>query len=359
MVTKRNFPIEKSLISPKATIKEGLALLAESPFQIIFTANSPTEIIGCITDGDIRRGFLSGESLNSSLERVARKGFLSAKQGASSKKVYEILRKHGIRQVPILSEDGRLVDIKTLEDFLVDHKLDIPAVIMAGGKGKRLLPFTETVPKPLLKVGDKTIIETLITNLKLKGITEFFVSVNYLAEQVIEHLGDGSRFGVTINYIREDESLGTAGSLFYLKDKINTEFIVINGDVITTLDLDLFSQFHREHNSIATLCAKIFNIKLPYGVVNLSKNKSVLNIEEKPNLSFTINSGIYYFSPKVFDFIKSKQVLDMPEFFTRLVQEGMSVKCFESTDPWIDIGTHEEFEKAKKYLEYLTTFSEG
>lgn len=356
MVKKAEFPIEKSLVSPKATVKEALQRIAESPYQVIFTANHPNELIGCITDGDIRRAFLRGENLDSTLDKIHRPNFKFVKYGTSNKKIFETLRKHGLRQMPVIAEDGRLVDIKVLEDFIVNDKVNIPVVIMAGGKGKRLLPFTETKPKPLLTIGDKTIIETLILSLKSKGAREFYVTVNYLADQIKDKLGDGSELGVTIQYVEEPEALGTAGSLYLLKNKIDTDFIVVNGDVIATLDLGVFSQFHREHNAIVSLCAKIFNLKLPYGVVSSSNQKKVISIEEKPSLSYKINSGIYLLNPQVFQHVPDRQSLDMPTLLNTLIEKNQSVMCYESPEPWIDIGTHEEFERAKKYLEYLTSF---
>lgn len=348
--------LQKLLIAPNSTIKDALEILTLTKQLIVFTMDETGRVTGCITDGDIRRGFLRGETLTSPVDRVSRKQFISAKKSTPKSKILQILRKNGIRQIPILDDEGRMTDLKILDDFILDGApLNTPAVIMAGGKGTRLLPFTETVPKPLLRVGDKTIIETLISNFHAKGVNDFYITVNYLADQIIGHLGNGERFGCHIEYVHETKALGTAGSLALLREKLDTDFIVINGDVLATTDLNLLTQFHAEHKAAATVCAKIFSIRLPYGVVNIDNGSGVKSIEEKPSYSFTVNSGIYCLSPEVFEFIENDALLDMPTLLNRMIEAKKSVKCFQSTEPWIDVGSHDEFQRAQKYFEHLTT----
>jgi dTDP-glucose pyrophosphorylase/CBS domain-containing protein len=354
MVLKKKKKIKTAelLISPNASIKEALEVLSKTPYQIIFTSEDNKRVISCITDGDIRRAFLSGHNLDSIVEKIGRKNFISATSASSSAEMMALLRKNGIRQLPILDKSGELLDVVVLEDLLEPSEFDYPVVIMAGGRGSRLMPFTETMPKPLLQIGDKPIIEHLISNLSQKGVKNFFVSVNYLAEKIMDHLGDGSKFNAKIEYINETKPLGTAGPLSLLRNKLDRDFMVFNGDVLAPIDLNLFAKFHQEHESIATVCAKIFTTKVPYGVLRTEENK-LLRIEEKPEISFTVSSGIYFFSKQIFSFLNADEPMDMPQLLEAVIKSGKPVHCFQSAEPWIDVGSPTDFERAQKYLKYL------
>lgn len=344
---------QEILISPHATLKEAVELLNISDYQIIFMANEKKQIIGCVTDGDMRRGFLRGETFDSVVDKVARKSFTSVKLGTSPGEILALMKKNGVRQIPILDDQDHLVEVMVLEDFLPGiRSFSFPAVIMAGGRGTRLLPHTQALPKPLLQIGGRPVIERLIMGLQTKGVNEFYVTVNYMAEKIIDFLGDGAKYGCKIHYTHENKPMGTAGSLSLLKGKIQTPFLVMNGDLLATVDLDLLAQFHEEHGALATVCGKYFTLKLSYGVVERSGH-DVKVINEKPDISFLVNSGIYMFSPVVLDWIEDDQYLDMPSLITKLIESGKQVKCFQSTEPWMDIGSPVDFENAQKYGEYL------
>lgn len=346
----------KNAILPiTATIRQAVESLNQpGTFQVVFTVDSANRVVGCVTDGDIRRAFLRGCQLDSSLEKIARKSFTSSNKSATPAEILTLMKKNGVRQVPILDDDGRLLDIRILDEFVSEQFVtDYPVVIMAGGKGSRLYPHTKETPKPLLKVGERPIIEQLVMNFQAKGVREFYVTVNHFADQIVSFLGDGSRYGCEIKYVRETTPLGTAGSLSLLKEQISKDFLVINGDVLSTVDFKLLTQFHRENGAVATACGKVLTLSIPFGVLSV-QGPDLKGIEEKPDFSFTVNSGIYVFAPEVFGFIEENQFLDMPSLLERLIAAGKAVKCFQSIEPWIDIGSHEDFERAHKYFQYLT-----
>ena len=342
------------LLRDTACILEALQKIdsADNFGRVVFVVNAENRVVGSITDGDIRRALLRGESLSSPVTHAVQKDFVSVLLGLSAAEIQKKMRRAGIRQIPILDYQGQLVDVKMLEE-IQNSNVNFPVVIMAGGRGSRLLPYTENLPKPLLKVGGQTIVDRLITSFRKQGVQKFYVSINYLADQIVEHLGDGRELDCQIEYIRESKPLGTAGSLSLLRDKLKSEFLVINGDVLSTVDLAMLQNFHREHKGLATICAKVFTMRVPYGVVKI-KNYNMLEIDEKPELSFSVNAGIYFLSPKVLSNVADDQYLDMTTLVSSLISDGLPVKCFQSGEPWMDIGSPVDFQKAEKYLEHFT-----
>lgn len=350
--------ISKMTIPLGATVKDALERLNETGRGVVFLVDDQNKVIGSITDGDVRRTLLRGEPITALAEKAARRNFTWSSPETPASEILTLMNTRGIRQVPVLDAQMKLIRVHFLEDFVQGKEKNstgFPAVIMAGGRGVRLRPFTDTIPKPLLKVGDTALIERIIIDLRNQGVEDFFITVNYLADQIKNHLGNGDKFGCKIQYIHEQDNnpLGTAGSLSLLRQKINTNFLVINGDVLSTLDLQMFSTFHKEHQAIATVCAKIFTVNIPYGVVNVVTN-NLVRIDEKPDFSMMINAGIYFFSSDVLQHIKDNEALDMPELLRRLVDMKYKVTCFQSSEPWIDIGSHADFERVQKNIEYLS-----
>ncbi len=337
------------LIPPTATIEDALRRLVVTVQQVLFVVDEESRVTGCITDGDIRRALLRGETIHSKVDKVARTTFIFAGPETHQKKIFEMMKKNGVRQVPVLDKGRRLLKVYTIDSFLKENYVfNSPVVIMAGGRGSRLMPYTETIPKPMLNVGGQPVIERLIMSLREKGVDHFFVSVNYLAEKIIDFLGDGSKYNCKFEYILEDTPLGTAGSLSMLKGRIDEPFLVVNGDILVNIDLNLLAEFHRVHKSVVTACAKYFTLKVPYGVFEM-KGHDVAGISEKPEIPFLVNSGIYFFSPKIFSYLENKKMpLDMPALISDLISRGESVKCFQSPEPWIDIGSIADFENAQK-----------
>ena len=221
---------DEFVLESGATVRKALEVLEKNSTKVVFICSSANgQVIGSVTDGDIRRAMLRGESLDSPVERVSNRAFISTCEDSTQEEILALIREHGIRQIPILDRKGRLISVRTLEQFVTPANLSLPAVIMAGGKGTRLYPLTKDTPKPLLKIGDLSIIERLVLNLKSQGINRFHISVNHLAEQIVNKLGDGSKMACEIQYVRELMPLGTAGSLSLLRLFFNEDFLVING----------------------------------------------------------------------------------------------------------------------------------
>lgn len=219
----------------------------------------------------------------------------------------------------------------------------------------RLRPLTEHLPKPMLPVGDRPLLEVIIRNFLEQGFGRFTISVNYLADVIRSHFGDGSALGVEIDYIDENERMGTGGALSLMKEWPETPFVVMNGDLLTTLSFDQMLRFHMESNSSATMGAREFNMQVPYGVIQ-AEGTRLVGIEEKPNQSFYVNAGIYILSPLVAEFIKPGEPLDMPELFLRVMRKGDIASVYPIRDYWMDIGRVEDLERAR--VEFATVFSQ-
>ena len=226
---------------------------------------------------------------------------------------------------------------------------------MAGGLGKRLRPLTENCPKPLLKVGTRPLLETTVMRLKECGFSNIFISVNYMAEKVVDHFGDGHRFGVKIHYLYEDEPLGTAGSLSKIpKEHVNLPLLVMNGDLLTKVNFTDILNFHDAQNSIATMCVRQYSFEVPYGVVKLDRS-TISRIDEKPVNTFFVNAGIYVLNPSILQMIPDNRVLDMPSLFNELMSKGDNISAFPIHEYWLDIGKKEDFSRANN--EYPRVFA--
>ena len=276
-------------LSPTTQALEAMRIIDRGAAQIALVVDEQERLIGTLTDGDIRRGLLHGETLDAPVERLMNRNFRSVRSTEDQGLVYQMMRQEVLRQIPVLDTCGRVVKLLLLQELLNPHQLTNAVVIMAGGKGTRLRPHTENCPKPMLTVGDKPMLEILLEQCIASGFRDFYFSVNYLKEQIIDYFADGNRWGVSINYLIENEPLGTAGSLQLLPDFLKDPFLVLNGDVLTCLDISQILQFHIEHNAQATLCVRQHEFTLPFGVVQ----PTVLNcLVLRRNLPFVIRSTL-------------------------------------------------------------------
>jgi NDP-sugar pyrophosphorylase family protein len=255
------------------------------------------------------------------------------------------MRSKQISQLPIVDEENRIVSLETISDLLMKNKKDNFVVLMAGGMGKRLSPMTDSLPKPLLKVGNKPILEIILDNFISHGFQNFYVSVNYKAELIKNHFQDGSKYGVNIQYIEEDQVLGTAGALKLLKEHTDLPIIVMNGDLLTNVSFTNLLEFHKDQNAIATMCVREFDLQVPYGVVCL-ENDQIKTIDEKPSHKFFINAGIYVLNPEIRSMIPNSQQFDMPQLFNSLRTENYKTIAFPIREYWLDIGKKDDFDKA-------------
>jgi len=227
------------------------------------------------------------------------------------------------------------------------------AVILAGGKGTRLRPYTIALPKPLMPVGDMPILEIIVRQLKLNGIEEVILAVGHLAELIMAYFGDGSRFGVRIRYSREREPLGTAGPLSLLRDDLKDTFLVMNGDILTTLSYRKLVEYHKKSGAVATIALKRRDVYIDFGVVKLNEMSEIVDYVEKPVLNYLVSMGVYVFEPKVLDYIPDGKKFDFPDLVKRLIEAGEKVKGYVYDGYWLDIGRPEDYERANAEIDKI------
>ncbi len=336
-----------------STIKEVLQIIDKGALRIAVVQNDKNEVIGTITDGDIRRGLLNGLSLDATIETIYNKNPITCNQNKSEQEMVTQAIKNRVYQIPIVDDENKLIDIKDIANMLDAVKRPNKVILMAGGLGTRLQPLTNDIPKPLLKVGSTPILETIIRNFSKNGFKDIIISVNYKSEMIKDYFGDGSKFGVTISYIDENKRMGTAGALSLLQDKPNESFFVMNGDLLTNVDFSKLLDFHSLGNADATMAVREYDFQVPYGVVQ-TKGDKVIDIVEKPIHKFFVNAGIYLLSPKVLEYIPKDEFYDMPSLFEKLIEENRVTLSFPIHEYWLDIGRISDFEKAN--IEYSKVF---
>lgn len=334
------------LVSPDTTIKDAIRIIDQGALKIALVVDEGNRLVGTVSDGDVRRGILRGGDLQDRVERIMNGNPLTAGRNDGREKILSQMRQKLIYQIPLVDDDGVLVGLEVIDNLLKAAKRDNWVVLMAGGLGSRLKQLTAETPKPLLKVGDKPILETILCNFIEHGFCRFFISVNYKSELIEEHFGDGSDWGVQIEYLREDKKLGTAGALGLLEQKPSSPVLVMNGDVLTKINFVQLLDFHAEHLSAATMCVREYDFQVPYGVVKLDQHR-ILSIEEKPIQRFFVNAGIYVLEPEVLGMIQHDSYLDMPSLFDQLVVQRKETAVFPIREYWLDIGRIDDFERAK------------
>jgi dTDP-glucose pyrophosphorylase len=320
---------------------------------IVLVVDDQRRLLGTVVDGDIRRALLAGRSMDGPLSDILehkRQNQLLApvteRLGSGRAQLLRLMQKHSVRQIPLLDEDGRVAGLVTLSDLMPEETEPFQAVIMAGGMGTRLAPLTGDCPKPLLPVGDRPLLEHIIAQLKQAGIKRVSLSTYYLADKIREHFGDGTKMGVDLAYVTEDRPLGTAGALGLLETP-NETILVINGDILTSVDFKAMLDFHHEQDAVATIGVRKFDMDVPYGVVE-GEGGFVNELKEKPILSFFVNAGIYLLEPSVFRLLRPRHRLDMTELIQALLAEGERVASFPIIEYWLDIGHHHDYLRAQE-----------
>ncbi len=313
--------------------------------QIALVADQSGKLLGTITDGDIRRGLLAGTGLGANAADIMHREFHAVSQSDDGKSVVNMLRSNVIRQAPVVDAEGRLCGLYLLEEFLTPARRTNPVVLMAGGLGRRLRPLTERQPKPMLEVGGRPLLETIIDNFIDQGFENFHIAINYLGQKIQQHFADGTPKGVHIEYLQEEQKLGTAGALGLLEARFEEPLIVMNADVLTRIDFARLLEFHEEMEGVATLCLREYDMEVPYGVVETEQHQ-VAKIVEKPIHTFFVNAGVYVLNPTVLGLINKGEAVDMPEVIQRVISVGHRVAAFPIHEYWLDIGEHKEFERA-------------
>ncbi len=344
--------IKKIKIPLDATIKQAMKIISDGTFKIAIAVNKKGQLLGTLTDGDIRRGFLKGLNINSPIKTILFKKPIIAKKNDSEEKILKKALSKQIYQIPVVDKNGKVIGLRILDEFIKFKNKSNKVVIMAGGKGMRLRPLTKNIPKPMLKVGKKPILQTIIEKFKESGYENFVICVNYKSEIIKNYFGDGKDFGIKIEYINEKKRMGTAGALSLFKKKPKEPFFVINGDLLTNLDFEKMLDFHKMHNSKATMCIKEYDIVSPFGEVNLN-GEVIRSIVEKPKHKFFVNAGVYILDPKCIDLIP-KKFYDMPSLFKKIIKKKYKTISFPLGEYWLDIGRFNDYKKAN--LEFYSKF---
>ncbi len=337
--------IQNIKLTPESTIKQALLTIDNGALQIALIVDDKDTLLGTITDGDIRRGLLQGLNLNDSIKSIIHKNPTVGIIGDSKEIILQKALAKNLRQIPIIDENRKLIGIQRIEDLIRPQTKTNRVILMVGGLGTRLRPLTESTPKPMLKVGNKPILQTIVEKFAEYGFNRITMCVNYKYEIIKNYFGDGSDFGVKIDYILEETQMGTAGALGLLEEKPDEPFFVMNGDLLTNINFEHLRNHHLEHNATATMCVREYDFQVPYGVVNVN-DINIVSIKEKPLHKFFVSAGIYMLSPDVFDTIPKKQFFDMPTLFEKLILAEKKVVSFPLREYWLDIGRMEEYEKA-------------
>ncbi len=341
---------KKTAITPETSIRETIRIIDRSALQIALVVDPDDKLLGTVTDGDIRRGILKGVSLDAPVKQIYYVSPLTASIDDDPETMHRIMKEQYINQLPVLDHEGRVVQLKVLKEILAEKKQKNPVILMAGGLGTRLRPLTESCPKPLLKIGGTPVLETILQGFIDNGFNNFYLSVNYKAEMIEDYFQDGSKWGVSIKYLREDKRLGTAGSIKLLPDRPSMPFIVMNGDLLTKVNFKQLLEFHTNNNKLsnamATMCVREYTIQIPYGVIKKEGNR-LIRLDEKPIQRFFVNGGIYVFEPKILDLIPENQYFDMTDLFDNIMAKNYKTIIFQIREYWMDIGHKNDFEIAE------------
>jgi dTDP-glucose pyrophosphorylase len=338
---------KKVLLPESSTIKEALKVINRGAMQIALVVDDEQNLLGTLTDGDIRRAILNDMNLDSHILPIINMHPIFCHIEDSKEKILEIAVRKKIYQIPIVDSDGKIVGIEEVDELLKTKTKPNKVVLMVGGLGTRLKPLTDNTPKPMLKVGNKPILETIILNFKKYGFTNIILCVSYKAEIIEEYFKDGSEFGVNIEYIHENKRMGTAGALSLINSSLDEAFFVMNGDLLTDINFENMMDYHLSNHSVATMGVREYDFQVPYGVVNV-EGQNILNIEEKPVHKFFVSAGVYILSSEVLQYIPQDTFYDMPTLFEKVIAEEKKSISFLIHEYWLDIGRIEEFEKANR-----------
>ncbi len=329
------------VLKPDATVGDVVAQVRETGFGVVI--GNGGDVLGTVDDAAVRRAALRHASLDLPVMTVMSGRPLVADANDGDERVGDLLRSYRVRAVPIVDK-GRLVAVRTLDDVPHAGPARPIAVVMVGGRGERLRPLTDKVPKPLLRIGGTSIVERLITALAKAGVEDVYLAVNYKADDFDERLGAGESLGVRLHYLREKEPLHTAGALSLLPLEPSGPVIVTNGDIVTTLNFGRFLDYHWHHGGAITVAGVEHRTQIPYGVLR-SVEHHLLEIDEKPERRDFISAGMYVLQPEVLRFIPPETRMGMPDLIADVLAEGLAVEVFPVLERWYDIGSPEEFEE--------------
>ncbi len=338
--------LDRTCLGPRATIREAMACINTARTEIALVVDGERRLLGTVTDGDVRRALLAGATLDSAVEVAMFRKPTTVGIGAGRAEVMDLLRARSLRHLPIVDGEGRLRGLHLLNEILGRVARPNWAVIVAGGLGTRLQPLTAEVPKPMLEVAGRPILERIVLHLVGYGVGRVFVAVRHLGEVIESHFGDGSRFGCRIEYLREDQPLGTAGCLSLLPAGAADPILVMNGDLVTQFDVARMLEHHRDGRFAATMGVRSHGVRIPYGVVTTEK-EVVTGIEEKPEFRCMVNAGIYVVEPAVAAGMEKGIATTMPAVLEACIAAGRRVGVYPIEEEWVDVGAKDELKRAR------------
>jgi dTDP-glucose pyrophosphorylase/CBS domain-containing protein len=342
---------ERLLVGPEDPVRAVMAVIDRAAKGIALVVDADRRLLGTITDGDIRRAILAGLGvdiparllLDRKAPRYARPA--TAPAGTPAPQLIELMHEHAVRHLPLLDGDGQVAGLFTLDELVPSSLPPVRAVIMAGGSGVRLRPLTDDTPKPMLPVGDRPLMELTLERLRQAGIQRVNVATHYRPEKITEHFGDGSAFGMKIDYVSEEQPLGTAGALGLI-GKTEESLLVINGDILTRMDFRALVEYHCKHGADLTVAVREYALQMPYGAIE-SDGPRVVRVTEKPTVRFLVNAGIYLVEPRVLSYLVPGQRADMTDLIQKLIDDGRTVVSFPIVEYWLDIGQLADYERAQ------------
>ncbi len=345
--------LQEITLTTSSSIKEALKIIDIGAIKLAIVVDENNKLLGTISDGDIRRAILKGKTLNDQILDIYFKKPITITPDSSKEEIINICVSKKIYQIPVIDKNGKIIDIKILDELLKPKFYSNQVVLMVGGLGTRLRPLTEKIPKPMLHVGEKPILQTIVERFRNYGFINIVMCVGYKSNIIQDYFGDGSKFGVNIKYVIEDKRMGTAGALSLLTEKPKEPFFVMNGDLLTNVNFESMMDYHLQNNSMGTMAVREYDFQVPYGVVNIH-NSIIQSIEEKPIHNFFVSAGIYILDPKCIEYIPEDTFYDMPTLFEKLIKEDRKMVSFPLREYWLDIGRVEEYERANR--EYREVF---
>jgi dTDP-glucose pyrophosphorylase len=343
-----------ALVKSGVSLEQAIQVLDKAALRIVLVVDDHERLLGTLTDGDVRRALLQHLPLDTLVEKVMNTRPKTADQNWTESRILALMERYEVLQLPLVNEAGKVVGLINLHDLLNKHRHDNPVFLMAGGFGTRLRPLTNNCPKPMLKVGDKPILEQILLNFVEAGFHRFYISTHYMPEVIRDYFGNGEKWGISIQYVHEDKPLGTGGALGLLPhDEIDLPLFMMNGDLLTSLNIHGFLEFHETQNSLATMCVREYEHQVPYGVIT-SEGTQVKSMVEKPVHKFFVNAGIYLLSPELVKSVEPGTRIDMPTLLEQQIDEGRPVNMFPIHEYWLDIGRMDDFQKAQTEIGSIT-----
>jgi dTDP-glucose pyrophosphorylase len=338
----------KLVLKAATTFEDAVRELDKQGVGFLPIVDNNNKLLGIITDGDVRRAILNKQY---SLDAIINRQPATLSHKVNRSHAINYLRSIHRRHLPLLDDEGRLVDVVVLDNFQFNSKPN-KIVIMAGGLGSRLGPLTEHTPKPMLQVGNKPLLSNIISHCYEFGFSDIYICVNYKADVIKNYFQDGSQFGVRIRYVEEKQRMGTAGAISLIEDVFAEPLIVLNADILTTINLDELLKHHKKMQADATMCVKEVTYQLPYGVVTSDSNR-LTGLEEKPLQKALINAGIYVLNPSMVKLIPKQTHIDMTQVFELAMQKSMKLAAYTINEYWLDIGRLSDYEVANNDLRLI------